>query len=51
VARYRDGLPVEAHHESLVERAARLFARHKVAILLVVAYLVMRVALIVWTRR
>ncbi|HSA93296.1 MAG TPA: serine/threonine-protein kinase [Terriglobales bacterium] len=51
VARYRDGLPVEAHHESLVERAARVFARHKVAILLVVAYLVMRVALIVWTRR
>ncbi|HXE89796.1 MAG TPA: serine/threonine-protein kinase [Terriglobales bacterium] len=51
VARYRDGLPVEAHRESLAERAARLFARHKVAILLVVAYLVMRVALIVWTRR
>ena len=51
VARYRDGLPVEAHHESLVERAARVFARHKVAMLLVLAYLVMRVALIVWTRR
>ncbi len=51
VARFRDGEPVAAYREGMLEKAARLAARHKVAILLVLAYLVMRVALILWGRR
>ena len=50
VANYLDALPVTAHSESLVERLQRLAARHRTAILLVLAYLVMRVALLVFAR-
>jgi len=51
VARYVDGERVVAHREGIGERAARLFVRHRVAILLVVAYLAMRIALLVFLRR
>ena len=51
VANYLDALPVAAHKESIAERLRRVAARHRTAILLVVAYLVMRVALLVFTRR
>jgi tRNA A-37 threonylcarbamoyl transferase component Bud32 len=51
VARYVDGERVLAHRESVGERAARLFARHRTAILLVAAYLAMRIALLVFMRR
>jgi eukaryotic-like serine/threonine-protein kinase len=43
VRRYRAGQPVEAHEESLLERTARIGRTHRIAILLVAAYLVMRV--------
>ena len=50
VANYLEALPVAAHAEGIVERARRVAIRHRTAILLVLAYLVMRVALLVFTR-
>lgn len=50
VANYLDALPVTAHAEGIVERTRRIAVRHRTAILLVLAYLVMRVALLVFTR-
>ncbi len=47
VARSLDGLRVSAYQESLYERAARLYARHSTAILLVLAYLLMRMVLLI----
>ena len=51
VERYLDGLPVTAHKETLLERAGRLFQRHQIAVLLVLAYLLTRVLVIVFTGR
>ena len=51
VTNYLDGLPVAAHAEGIVERARRIALRHRTAILLVIAYLVMRIVLLVFTRR
>lgn len=45
LARFLDGAAVVAHRESTVERLARHARTHRVAILLVAAYLVMRIAL------
>jgi serine/threonine protein kinase len=42
VSRYRAGLAVEAHRETLVERAVRVARVYRVAILLVLAYIIMR---------
>jgi serine/threonine protein kinase len=50
IARFRAGLPVEAHREGALERLARFALRYRVPILLVLAYLVMR-ALLVWFTR
>jgi serine/threonine protein kinase len=50
VANYLDALPVTAHREGLFERARRVTVRHRTAILLVLAYLVVRVALLIFTR-
>lgn len=50
VVRFRDGDQVEAYRESLVERTERVYQRYRVPILLVMAYMVMRVALLVWGR-
>jgi serine/threonine protein kinase len=49
VGRHLDGLPVSAHRESPVERLARFGRRYRVAILLVLAYVVMRTILMLWT--
>jgi serine/threonine protein kinase len=51
IARYLDGEPVEAHRETLWERAGRLFARHSLWILLIAAYLVMRMVLLLLLHR
>jgi serine/threonine protein kinase len=51
VANYLDALPVTAHREDLFERGRRLAARHRTALLLILAYLVMRVTLLVATGR
>ena len=42
VARYLDGEPVQAHRESTVERAGRLFRKYQTAIVLVLTYLLIR---------
>lgn len=49
VGRHLDGLPVSAHRESPLERLARFGRRYRVAILLVLAYVVMRTILMLWT--
>jgi eukaryotic-like serine/threonine-protein kinase len=48
---YLNGAPVLAYSESLFERAARIYARHRTAIVLVAAYLLMRVLFILLSRR
>jgi len=42
LARYLDAVPVLAHRETALERAGRLYQKYQTAILLVLAYLVMR---------
>jgi serine/threonine-protein kinase len=51
VANYLEALPVAAHAEGILERLRRVAVRHRTAILLVLAYLAMRVALLLWARR
>lgn len=51
VANYLDALPVTAHTEGVIERARRIALRHRTAILLVLAYLVMRVVLLIFARQ
>ncbi len=51
VTRYLAGLPVEAYRESFLERAARVLQPYRAAILLVLAYLLMRVLLLVFFQR
>lgn len=48
VRRYLDGHAVDAHRETLVERALRLGRTYRTALLLVAAYLAMRVLLLIW---
>jgi serine/threonine protein kinase len=50
IARFRRGDPVEAYRESLWERARRLYRRYRVPILLVLAYMIVRVILLLWLR-
>lgn len=51
VVNFLDALPIAAHAESIFERLQRVSRRHRTAILLVIAYLVMRVALQIFMRR
>jgi serine/threonine protein kinase len=51
VARFRAGEPVDAYRESWVERGVRVATRYRAAILLVVAYLVMRALIAFLVRR
>jgi serine/threonine protein kinase len=51
VSKYLTGLAVGAYREGLLERLGRVAGRHRTAILLVLAYLAMRVALLVWGGR
>jgi len=46
VGRYLDGLPLEAYPDNLLRRVGRLLRRHQVVVWLVVAYVFMRVVLI-----
>jgi serine/threonine protein kinase len=45
IAHFLTGLPVSAHRETIVERLTRVAVKYKTPILLVLAYLLMRVAL------
>jgi serine/threonine protein kinase len=46
IKRYTVGLPVDAYREGLLERTRRVARRHRTPILLVAAYLLMRVILL-----
>jgi eukaryotic-like serine/threonine-protein kinase len=50
LANYLEGLPVAAYREGILERSGRVFARHRVAIVLVAAYLLMRLLFILFSR-
>jgi serine/threonine protein kinase len=50
VERFRDGDPVQAYRESLIERLARVYARYRIPIILVAVYMVVRVILLLWLR-
>ena len=51
VSRYLDGLAVAAHRESLFEKAGRFYRRYRFFILLIAAYLVMRVLILFFMHR
>jgi serine/threonine protein kinase len=51
IARYLDGRRVEAHPESVPQMAARVYARHRAAFWLIVAYLVVRGSVLFFTGR
>jgi serine/threonine protein kinase len=46
--RWLDGEKVEAHHETPVEMALRIYRRHQVLILLLLAYAVVRITILLW---
>jgi len=50
VGRYLDGMPVSAYRENLVERTVRLVSRNRVAVVLILAYLFMRLLFILFSR-
>ena len=51
VSRYLDGLAVGAHSESIFEKMARFYRRYRFFILLIAAYLLMRVAILLFLHR
>jgi serine/threonine-protein kinase len=51
VSRYLDGVPVSARKETIFDKTARFYRRHTTAILLIAAYLVMRILLLIFSRR
>jgi serine/threonine protein kinase len=51
VSRYLDGLPVSARKETIFDKAARLYRRHTVAILLIAAYLLVRTLILLFFHR
>jgi eukaryotic-like serine/threonine-protein kinase len=51
VARYLDGSPVSAYPENLFHKVARWATRYRVAIGLVLAYLIVRALLLLWLQR
>jgi eukaryotic-like serine/threonine-protein kinase len=51
VARYLDGLAVGAHRESIFEKAVRFYRRYRFFILLIAAYLAMRVLILLFMHR
>jgi len=51
LSRYLNGSPVEAFAENFFERAMRIYRRHRTAVVLIAAYLFMRLLFIVMSRR
>lgn len=51
VGKYLEGMPVSAYHENILERTVRLVNRNRVAVVLILAYLLMRVVFILFSRR
>jgi eukaryotic-like serine/threonine-protein kinase len=50
IGRFRDGESVNAYRENLWERSGRFYQRYRVPILLVVAYMIMRLVLLWWVQ-
>jgi len=50
LALYQQRMPIGAYRESVIDRAGRLFSKHKTAILLIAGYLLLRVLLIIFGR-
>lgn len=48
LARFQDGLAVSAHRETVGERIGRFVSRYRTPIVLVAAYLVMRLMVLLW---
>lgn len=51
VSRYLDGLAVAAHRETVLEKAGRFYRRYRFFILLIAAYLAMRLAILLFMHR
>jgi eukaryotic-like serine/threonine-protein kinase len=51
VSRYLDGLAVGAHRETILDRATRFYRRYRFFILLIAAYLAMRVLILIFMHR
>ena len=51
VSRYLDGLSVSARKETVFDKAVRFYRRYTVAILLILAYLAMRILLLLFSHR
>src|SRR5437016_5549766 len=51
ISRYLDGLAVAAHQETLLEKAGRFYRRYRFFILLIAAYLAMRVLILLFLHR
>lgn len=51
ITRFLDGKAVEAHRENVLEKTARWISRHRLAVTVVAAYLVMRLLLFLWAGR
>lgn len=51
VSRFLDGLPVTARRENVLEKIGRFYRRNTIPILLVAAYLAMRILLLLFSRR
>jgi len=51
VSRYLDGLAVAAHQETVFEKVGRFYRRYRFFILLIAAYLAMRVLILIFMRR
>ena len=51
ISRYLDGLAVGAHRESVFEKVGRFYRRYRFFILLIAAYLAMRVLILLFMHR
>ncbi len=51
IARHLDGLPVSAYPENILQKAGRLLARHRVAVILILAYITVRLLLLFLLKR
>ncbi|HZU29978.1 MAG TPA: hypothetical protein VFB79_02615 [Candidatus Angelobacter sp.] len=50
LGRYLDDMPVKAYRENALERTARTLSRNRVAVVLILAYLLMRLLFILFSR-
>jgi serine/threonine-protein kinase len=51
VSRWLEGQPVSAYRENVIERAGRWLSRNRALVTIVLAYLVMRIIVILWLHR